>query len=182
MSTDHSIEVRQLDFGELDLVRDIDRTERIESLYTQRGTRLELRTGDWSAPPWNSVGIGEHSIAGQQATLEKLVDAGAIALGAFDGTRLVGIGVVVMHLRSGIAQLAYLHVTDGYRARGVGGRLSDELEGIAREAGDTSIVVSATPSFNTVRFYQRRGFDPVAEPLPELYELEPDDIHMVKEL
>ena len=181
MSADDVIEVRQLDVGELDLIRDIDRTERIESLYTQRGARLELRTGDWSAPPWDPAGVGEHSIAGQQVALERLVDAGATALGAFDGNRLVGIGVVVTHLRPGIAQLAYLHVTDGYRARGVGGRLSDELEGIARDAGDTSIVVSATPSFNTVGFYQRRGFRPV-EPLPELYELEPDDIHMLKEL
>lgn len=182
MDTDDSIEVRKLDVGELDVIRDIDRTERIESLYTQRGTRLELRTGDWSAPPWDPSGVGEHSISGQQAALEKLMDAGAIALGAFDGNRLVGIGVVVTHLRPGVAQLAYLHVTDGYRARGIGGRLSDELEGIAREAGDTSMVVSATPSFNTVGFYQRRAFHPMAEPLPELYELEPDDIHMLKEL
>jgi GNAT superfamily N-acetyltransferase len=181
MSTDDVVEVRQVDAGELDLIRDIDRTERIQSLYTQRGAQLELRTGDWSAPPWDPAGVGEHSIAGQRAALERLVDAGATALGAFDGNRLVGIGVVVTHLRSGIAQLAYLHVTDGYRARGIGGRLSDELERIAHDAGDTSIVVSATPSFNTVGFYQRRGFRPV-EPLPELYELEPDDIHMLKEL
>jgi hypothetical protein len=44
------------------------------------------------------------------------------------------------------------------------------------------MVVSATPSLNTVRFYERRGFAPMAEPLPELYELEPEDVHMLKAL
>jgi hypothetical protein len=42
------------------------------------------------------------------------------------------------------------------------------------------MVVSATPSLNTVRFYRRRGFEPMAEPLPELYELEPADVQMQK--
>jgi hypothetical protein len=44
------------------------------------------------------------------------------------------------------------------------------------------MVVSATPSVNTVRFYLRRGFEPMAEPLPELYDLEPEDVHMEKRL
>jgi len=95
---------------------------------------------------------------------------------------LVGIGLVTPHVRPGVAQLAYLHVSDGYRASGIGGRLSDDLERIGGEAGDTSMVVSATPSVNTVRFYLGRGFEPMAEPLPELYELEPEDIHMQKRL
>ena len=44
------------------------------------------------------------------------------------------------------------------------------------------MVVSATPSLNTVRFYQRRGFEPMSEPLPELYQLGPEDVHMEKRL
>ena len=44
------------------------------------------------------------------------------------------------------------------------------------------MVVSATPSENTVRFYLRRGYRPMAEPFPELFELEPDDIHLAKPL
>ena len=173
---------RRLERSELGRVDEIDRTERIDSVYVQHGTRLELVPGDFSASSWVTDGEGEHSVAGQRAALDRLVDAGAIALGAFDGGRLVGIGAVLPHLRPGISQLAYLHVSNGYRDRGVGGRLSDELERIARDAGDTSIVVSATPSLNTVHFYERRGFRPMAEPLPELYELEPDDVHMERAL
>jgi GNAT superfamily N-acetyltransferase len=111
-----------------------------------------------------------------------MIRAGAIALGAFDGGRLVGIGLVTHHLRPRVAQLAYLHVSDGYRGRGIGMRLTDELERIAREVGDTAMVVSATPSANTVCFYLARGFEPEAEPLRELVELEPEDVHMQKQL
>lgn len=173
---------RRLDLSELRRVGEIDRTETIDGLYVQHGSRLEPVPGDRSAPPWDSEGTGEHSIAAQREALVSLVTSGAVGLGAFDGDRLVGIGVVRPHLRPGVAQLAYLHVSNGFRARGIGGRLADELERIAREAGDTSMVVSATPSFNTVRFYERRGYVPMAEPLPELYELEPEDVHMLKSL
>jgi predicted N-acetyltransferase YhbS len=90
--------------------------------------------------------------------------------------------VVVPHLRPEIAQLAFLHVSEAVRAAGIGRRLSDELDLIARDAGDIAIVVSATPSDNTVRFYMGRGYELMAEPLSELYELEPEDVHMNKAL
>jgi GNAT superfamily N-acetyltransferase len=181
METVDRIEYRPLSRAELPLVGEIDRTERIDALYVQRGAHLELRRGDFSAPPWRS-GSGEHSVAAQVAAVEAYFAAGGVALGAFDGDRLAGIGVVLPHLRPRIAQLAYLHVSDGDRGGGIGSALCDRLELIAREAGDASMVVSATPSLNTVRFYERRGFRPMAEPLPELLALEPEDVHMDKEL
>jgi GNAT superfamily N-acetyltransferase len=177
-----AIEIRRLERDELARVGEIDRTEHIEVLYVQRGARLVERMGDWSAAPWDQDGEGEHSVKAQQGELEKYAAAGALTLGAFSGDRLVGIGVVVPRLRPNIAQLAFLHVSDGFRAAGIGGRLSDELERWARDAGASEIVVSATPSENTVRFYLRRGYEPTGEPLPELFELEPDDVHMRKAL
>jgi GNAT superfamily N-acetyltransferase len=177
------ISYRRLDAAELERLAEIDRTEAIDTLYIQHGAELEERTGgDWSAPPWFTDGRGEHSVAHQVEECERHLAAGGIALGAFLGERLVGIGIVTPHIRPGIAQLAYLHVSNGFRGSGVGGRLSDALEQLARDAGDTTIVVSATPSANTVRFYRRRGFEPTPDPLPDLYELEPEDIHMQKPL
>ncbi len=160
----------------------IDRTERIDTLYVQHGSELELRPGDWSAPPWFTEREGEHSVAAQRRACERYLGAGASVLGALDGERLVRIGVVVPHVRPGIAQLAYLHVSNGYRGRGIGVRQNEDLERIAHEAGDTDLVVSATPSENTVRFYLGRRFEPDAEPLPELLELEPEDVHLRKRL
>ena len=176
------IEFRRLARAELSSVAEIDRSERIDLIYEQRGTELEERRGNWSSPAWDPHGHGEHSVAAQRHALERYVDAGGIALGAFSDGRLVGIGVVVPHLRPEIAQLAFLHVSQAFRALGIGRRLSDELDRIARDAGDTEIVVSATPSENTVRFYLSRGYELMARALPELYELEPEEVHMIKAL
>jgi GNAT superfamily N-acetyltransferase len=177
-----AVEIRRLGWTELSGVVEIDRRERIDVLYDQHGNQLVARHGHWSASAWDPDGHGEHSVEAQVNTLEHYVDTGGIALGAFAGARLVGIGVVVPHLRAGIAQLAFLHVSAPSRATGIGSRLSEQLEQIARTAGDASLVVSATPSGNTVRFYLGRGFQPMAEPLAELLELEPDDVHMRKPL
>ena len=175
-----SIGIRRLARTELSLVVQIDRTERIDLVYEQRGTELVERRGNWSAPTWDPDGHGDHSVDAQRRALEHYVDAGGIALGAFRGGRLVGIGVVVPHVRPEIAQLAFLHVSAAFRATGIGSRLSDELEVIARDVGDLEMVVSATPSENTVRFYRGRGFELMAQPLPELFELEPEDVHLRK--
>jgi GNAT superfamily N-acetyltransferase len=166
----------------LSRVAEIDRTERIGLIYEQHGTELVERRGNWNSPAWDPDGHGEHSVQAQRHALEHYVDAGGVAIGAFSDGRLVGIGVVVPNLRPEIAQLAFLHVSEAFRSAGIGRRLSDELDLIASDAGDTEIIVSATPSENTVRFYMGRGYVPMAQPLPELYELEPEDVHMSKAL
>jgi GNAT superfamily N-acetyltransferase len=168
--------------AELARVVEIDRQERIDVVYDQHGSQLVARHGNWSASAWDPDGHGEHSVEAQVDKLEHYIEVGGIALGAFADRRLVGIGVVVPHLRPGIAQLAFLHVSAPVRATGIGSRLSEQLDQIARTAGDSDMVVSATPSANTVRFYLGRGFQPTAEPLAELSELEPDDVHMHKAL
>jgi ribosomal protein S18 acetylase RimI-like enzyme len=174
------IAYRRLEAYELARIADIDRTERIDSLYVQRGTTLEPVAGDFSASPWRA-GEGAHSVAEQVEECERYLSAGGTAIGALAGERLVGIGVVVPHLRPGVAQLAYLHVSNGFRGQGIGVHLAEALQQIAVDAGNTTMVVSATPSANTVAFYRGRGFEP-AEPLPELFELEPEDVHLKRRI
>lgn len=179
---DELVEIRRLTRAELSRVGEIDRTEFIDLVYEQRGTELVERPGNWSASAWNTEEHGEHSVEAQRHALEHYVDSGGIAFGALADGRLVGIGVVVPHLRPDVAQLAFLHVTRTLRSAGIGSRLSAELEQVARGAGDSTMVVSATPSANTVRFYQGRGYEPMAQPLPELFEREPEDVHLRKML
>ena len=176
------VEYRGLDRSELSRVGEIDRAERIDLLSEQRGTELVARQGAWSAAAWDPAGHGEHSVAAKMRELLRYVDHGGVARGAIAGGRLVAMGVVVPHLRPGVAQLAFLHVSASWRGAGIGSRLSAQLEQIARTAGDSDLVVSATPSGNTVRFYVGRGFRPTAEPLPELFDLEPEDVHLRKAL
>jgi GNAT superfamily N-acetyltransferase len=175
-------EVRQLERREVARIGEIDRTERIDVLYDQQGTQLVARHGAWSAPAWDADGDGEHSVGAKVREVVEYLGRGGVAVGAFVEGRMVGVGVVVPHLQPGLAQLAFLHVSATSRATGIGSRLCEQLEQLARGAGDTEMVVSATPSANTVRFYLGRGFEPTADPVPELVELEPDDVHMRKVL
>jgi GNAT superfamily N-acetyltransferase len=181
-AVESSVQFRTLDRAELSRLVEIDRAERIDVVYEQHGTQLVARHGNWSAPPWDPDGHDGHSVEAQVRMLEHHFDAGGIALGAFASGQLVGIGVVVPHLRPRIAQLAFLHVSAPLRGTGIGSRLSEQLEQIAGAAGDSEMVVSATPSENAVRFYLSRGFEPMTEPLAELFELEPEDVHMRKAL
>jgi GNAT superfamily N-acetyltransferase len=163
-------------------VGEIDRTEKSRVLYEQGGIELVERHGDWSASGWDPDGDGNFSVAAERRELERYVEVGGVAFGAFAGGRLVGLAVVVPHVRPAVAQLAFIHVTRAQRATGIGSRLCGEMDRVARHAGDTEMVVSATPSGNTVRFYRGRGFEPMNEPLRELFELEPEDVHMRKAL
>lgn len=181
------ISIRALSPEEFHRVGEIDRSEHIDELIDQRGEQLTPRPGNWDAAPWDPDGDGDHSVEAQRRAIAAYVAEGGTALGAFDddgvpGDRLVGVGVVVPRRRPGIAQLAYLHVSRHARGSGIGRRLSEALDEIARRAGATTIVVSATPSANTVRFYRARGYRPTADPLPELLAAEPEDVHLAKPL
>ncbi|WP_157913112.1 GNAT family N-acetyltransferase [Candidatus Promineifilum breve] len=168
--------------AELSRLGEIDRTERITSIYVQHGVDLEEQPHNFDVPPWLPTGDGFHSIPHQIGFCEEHIARGALLFGAFDGERLVGMGLMTPQVRPGIAQLAHLHVSDRYRGRGVGRRLVEKMAEAAREMGDLEMVVSSSPSANTVRFYMGCGFAPMAEPLAELFEKEPEDVHLSKRL
>jgi N-acetylglutamate synthase-like GNAT family acetyltransferase len=99
-----------------------------------------------------------------------------------DLSRLAGIGVLRYHLTQTMAQLALLHVSREYRGHGVGKSLTQEMFHLAREQGASQIYVSSIPTKNSVDFYRSQGFRLTKEPHPELFALEPEDIHMVCQL
>src|SRR4051812_1352539 len=84
------------------------------------GPRSESPAETGTRPGGDPYGHGEHSVEARRHDLERYVDAGGIAAGAFSDGRLAGIGVVVPHLRPEIAQLAFLHVSMAFRATGIG--------------------------------------------------------------
>jgi ribosomal protein S18 acetylase RimI-like enzyme len=95
---------------------------------------------------------------------------------------MVGIAVLRPGLSEGTAQLAGLFVSADYRRMGVAKRLTDEIVRLARESGARWLYVSATPSESAVGFYTSQGFRPTEHPNSELFALEPEDIHMIKQL
>ena len=102
--------------------------------------------------------------------------------GAFDDDLLVGIAVVRPRLRDDLAQLAFLHVSSGFRRQGIARRLMWEACEIASEAGSSQLYVSSIPSSSAVGFYLSQGCRLAEEVDPELYALEPEDIHLILDL
>lgn len=180
LHTMNPIEIRWMSPEEIEKIRQIDRSETIRSGYRVADGQLQEIAVEWDVPPWHTGEDGPHSMEEQVQFCRDHLGRGAWMCGAFDGERLVGIGIHTPDLRPGMDQLAYLHVSHGYRHRGIGYKIAAEIERHALDRGATRLYVSATPSASAVGFYQKFGFKPVEKPLPELFDLEPEDIHMMK--
>ncbi|MGD2157190.1 MAG: GNAT family N-acetyltransferase [Anaerolineales bacterium] len=176
------ISYRKLTKSELPGIADIDRSEIIRVGYEVKYGKLIRKDVVWDTPDFILEGEGAHTISEQVAFCRDHLERNGISIGAFDHDRLVGIGVLTPNLRPGMAQLAYLYVSAPYRRMGIATELACQLIRHARKQGANRVYVSATPSESAVDFYRSIGFDLIDEPLPELFELEPEDIHMVLEL
>lgn len=167
---------------EVSKITDIDRSERIRTGYRFVGGKLESMDVNWDSQSWSMEGDGDHSVDAQIKFCQQHLDRKGKMYGAFADGKLVGIGLVQHEIEEETAQLAYLHVSNQYRQQGIGRQITDALMSEARRAGAKRMYVSAVPSGSAIRFYLSQGFRPTETPIPELYELEPDDIHMTKEL
>ena len=155
----------------------IDRREFIERIYRLEDGALRLYPHNFEVTGW-PPGKPEHSTP----LLYESFDLGATFFAAFDGDVLAGVSMletVRCGVRRDLLPLGLMHVGRDYRRAGVGRRLFEQArDAAARVRGVRGLYVSATPSENTIRFYLRRGCVVMETPDPELFALEPEDIHM----
>jgi GNAT superfamily N-acetyltransferase len=171
------LEVRSLALEELSRAAEIDVTEDGTTVLEQRGTGLSVRADTWSRRPRSAEGWAEF-----ERHWRSFIPEDGMALGAFEGGRLVGIATLRRGIRPGLDQLEALFVDRAHRRQGIASMLIDGIEAEAREGGAHSLYVSATPSESAVGCYVSCGFVPTDAPVPELLELEPEDVHMVLDL
>lgn len=174
-----AIVIKELPASDLSRIIEIDRSEHVTVLYHTRDGELVPEDVDLAVPAWYAEGE-EYSVQAKIKQWGPILRQGGVLLGALDGERLVGFAILRYRLDEGTAQLAVLHVSRPYRRQGVASLLTDEVCRLARADGARSLYVSATPSNSAVGFYTSLGFTLVDQPHPELFALEPDDIHMIK--
>jgi ribosomal protein S18 acetylase RimI-like enzyme len=167
---------------EVTRIWEIDRSERIRTGYKYTDGNLQRMEVNWDSPAWGMEGDGDHTIASFVKFCRDHLERNGRLYGAFDGENLVGIGLIQHGICEGMAQLAFLHVSNRYRQMGIGGQIAVELVREAKKAGASKMYVSATPSGSAVGFYMSLGFKPTDTPIPELFELEPEDIHMTTDI
>lgn len=161
--------VEELEPGDLDRIREIDRSETARFVYVREGDELRRVEANLELPTWS-----DDDLAGMKARLAPKLAAGGVLLGALDGDRLAGAAVLAGD------EVAFLHVSRADRGRGVGRLLLDELR---RRATGPKVVVSASDTESAIRFYLAYGFRPAAEDDPRLRaENEPTDIQLTLEL
>jgi predicted N-acetyltransferase YhbS len=170
------VKIRELARHELRDVWSIDRAEVIESIYYHEGGQLVLKPEHYDMQGWPS-GEAEH----YGPILHDCFDRGGTFYGAFDGQQLIG--AVVLESRfigreKDQLQLKFLHVGQRHRRTGLGRTLFDAAAKRARELGARRLYISATPSENTVTFYQRLGCRVTVDVDVDLFALEPKDIHL----
>ena len=173
--------IKTLDNTHINRIGEIDRSEHITRHYVYKDGKLETETVDFQVPRWGD----DDSVYGVTARIKEwsaLFEHGSVLLGALEGEVLAGFAIFRPQLTATMAQLAVLHVSKDYRRQGVAKALTARVCEMAIESGATSLYVSATSSESAVGFYQSQGFKLAEKVHPELYALEPDDIHMIKPL
>ena len=177
MTTPRRLEFRELKRAKIDRIWTIDRREHIANSYRLVDGALRLEALDVDVPGWHP-----DNVAKTTPLLYEMFDRGARFFASFDGEQLAGVSVldtVPRGERGDLLQLGFLHVGRDYRGQGLGSRLLEQAHAAARELGARGLYISATPSENTIRFYQRCGATVLTVPDPELFALEPEDIHLV---
>ena len=168
--------VRQLARHELETIWTIDRSEVHHHIYQIRDGQLMLTPAYFEAHGWAPGQVERNT-----PLLYACFDRGGAFVGMFDD-KLVGVAVLdstPLGAAGDQLQLKYLYVSRAYRQQGVGTQLMQEASAIARARGAAFLYISATPTENTVNFYQRCGAILNPTPDSELYAQEPDDIHLL---
>jgi GNAT superfamily N-acetyltransferase len=162
---------------EIDRAKGIDATESGTTVYYYRDGEIVKEDEEWHRPRWDDAEARRHL---ESAAL--VLERGGAILGAFDEDILVGFATLLYKLEGDMAQLADLQVSVDHRRKGIATRLVEEVLKLAEERGAGSIYVSATPSESAIGFYKSMGFGLAEKVNRELYELEPEDIHMTRTL
>lgn len=161
---------------QIELIWTIDRREIVERVYRLEDGELRLGPGYFDVQGWPA-----DTLQNMPPLLNEIYDRGGEFFAAFDDDQLVGVSVLDTLWRGAggdLLQLEFLHVSRDYRGRGLGAQLFEQARSAARERGARGLYISATPSENTINFYQRQGSVVMATPDAELFAFEPEDIHL----
>ncbi|HUE99459.1 MAG TPA: GNAT family N-acetyltransferase [Anaerolineales bacterium] len=108
-------------------------------------------------------------------------DRGGTFWGALENDILIGVAILESKFigsQHETLQLKFLHVSRDYRKRGIASTLFKLAVEQAKALGATKLYISATPSEHTVNYYMQLGCVLATEIDPELFALEPEDIHL----
>ncbi|GAJ06623.1 unnamed protein product [marine sediment metagenome] len=168
--------IRDIKREEIKEVRELDKNEIVKQIYYYRNGRLVLEDEYYDIKSWNLEEL-ERIIR----DLYDLYDRGGVFYGAFKNHKLIGIIALETKFigsNNDQLQVVFLHVAHDFRDKGLGSNLMNLVTKRARNMGAKKLYIPATPSMHTVDFYMGLGCKLASEINPELFKLEPEDIHL----
>ena len=111
----------------------------------------------------------------------KTINDGGSVFGAYDNNKLIGFAVLynkIFGSKKQYIQLDKIHVSYGYRHKGIGKKLFEMCIKKSKSIGIEKMYISANSSEETQKFYLAIGCKDTEEIDKELYEKEPFDRHM----
>src|SRR6266700_2523669 len=148
--------IRQMGPEELTRVEEIDVSESGHLVYHYSEGKIATKRETWHRGQRNTAAWGNY-IERWKAVLE-------------------------YHLTEGMAHLVALFVSKDSRRQGIAAQLTQETMRLAKATGAGQLYVSATPSASAIGFYLSQGFVLAKQVHKELYALEPEDIHLIRQL
>jgi predicted N-acetyltransferase YhbS len=167
--------IRLLQRHEIPLIWQIDRREIVQNIYVLQGGKLVLKPDYFDIQGWPP---GETEL--YTPMLFDCCDRGGMFWGAFENDKLIGVAILESKFigsQHDTLQLKFLHVSRDYRKQGIASTLFRLAVEKAKALGAKKLYISATPSEHTVNYYMRLGCVLAKEVNPELFALEPEDIH-----
>lgn len=171
--------LRSLQHSEIDLIwQQISRRELITQMYIQNQQQLDLVDCFFDVQYWDS-----YHLENDPPKLKQLFAQGSIFVGAFDAhEKLVGVSVVSNQVIADYPHaklLHYFYVDADQQGQGIGAKLMQAAKTSVKQLGANQLYISATPSRRTVDFYMKHGAQPLSAPDQQLWQLEPEDIHLL---
>jgi predicted N-acetyltransferase YhbS len=170
------MKIRNLTRDEIPNIWQIDRSEVIENVYYIRGGKLVLETEHYDMTGWPTGEAEQYT-----PLLLDCFDRGGYFWGMFEDDNLIGVVILdskFIGSQKDTLQMKFLHISNHYRKQGLGKKLFLIAAEKARELGAKKMYISATPAENTIHFYMHLGCILAREIDQELFELEPEDIHL----
>jgi len=168
------IQLRESLILTLDDVTALDVAESGAQRYRVVDGELQVFEQHWQRPFWDRA-HWEKSLAKWTTKLKP-----DRYVGAYEEETLVGLAGLRYRLTPTMAQLTSLYIDRHHRQQGIASQLMQTVFHLSAASGAQAIYVSAKPSIPAVGFYTRHGFRVTDQPDPDLFALEPLDIHMVR--
>lgn len=174
------------------VIKEIEQSDCVPSLFAHFDRYQEVcrrwikQDGQWNLQDASYINNWDDDKKKQiVGYLTRCIESGGYALGLYDENRLIGFAsfrALVFGSANQYINLDMLHISNGFRGKGLGKRLFLEICGKVRQYGVKKMYISANSAEDSMAFYRKMGCIDAIEINQSLQESEPFDCQLEYDL